>query len=96
MKITVTQKDIDKGLKSNCYECPIAHAFKRKFKNQIRYGFAVNAESIEHFTKDMWYSYTLPKKAKKFIQRFDSDQPAKPFTFEIKTIKTVKTIKNEK
>jgi hypothetical protein len=82
MKIIVTQKDIDKGVKSSCYECPIARAFKRKVKNKIRYGFAVNSESIEHFTKDMWYIYALPKEAKKFIQRFDHDQPVKPFTFE--------------
>jgi len=83
MKITVTQKDIDKGLKSSCYECPIAHAFKRKVKNQIRYGFAVNSASIEYLTEDMWHRYALPKEAKQFIQRFDCDQPVKPFTFEV-------------
>jgi hypothetical protein len=84
MKIIVTQKDIDKGLKSSCYECPIARAFKREVKNEIRYGFAVNADSIDHFTKDdKWYIYALPKEAKKFIRRFDHDQPVKPFTFEI-------------
>jgi hypothetical protein len=86
MIIQVTQKDIDKGLKSSCYECPIAHAFKRKVK--IRYGFAVNADSIDHFTKDTkWYIYALPKEAKKFIQRFDRDQPVKPFTFEAQKTK---------
>jgi len=87
MKIKVTQKDIDKGLKSNCYECPIAHAFKRKVKNQIRYGFAVNSEFIEYLTKDMRYSYPLPKEAKLFIQRFDRDHPVKPFTFEARKTK---------
>jgi hypothetical protein len=91
MKIIVTQKDIDKGLKSSCYECPIAHAFKRKVKNRIRYSFAVNSESIEYVTKDLWCSYALPKEAKRFIQRFDRDQPVKPFTFE-----TQKTSLSEK
>ena len=90
MIIQVTQKDIDKGLRSSCYECPIAHAFKRKVKNRVRYGFAVNSESIEHLTKDMWYSYALPKEAKRFIQRFDRDQPVKPFTFEAQKTKSEK------
>jgi hypothetical protein len=84
MKIKVTQKDIDKGSKGSCYECPIAHAFKREVKNKIRYAFAVNADSIDLVTKDYRrYIYALPKEAKKFIQRFDNDQPVKPFTFEI-------------
>jgi nitrate/TMAO reductase-like tetraheme cytochrome c subunit len=84
MKIEVTQKDIDKGLRSSCYECPIAHAFKRKVKNKIRYGFAVNADSIDLVTKDFkWYIHALPKKAQTFIKRFDDGKPVKPFTFEI-------------
>jgi hypothetical protein len=84
MIIQVTQKDIDKGLKSSCYECPIALAFKRKVKNQILFGYAVNYESIDHFTKDnKWYIYALPKKAQTFIKRFDGGKPVEPFTFEI-------------
>jgi hypothetical protein len=92
MKIEVTQKDIDKGHRSSCYECPIAHAFKRKVKNKIRYGFAVNSECIEYLTKDMWYSYNLPKKAKLFIQRFDRDYPVKPFTFEARKTKCKRSL----
>jgi nitrate/TMAO reductase-like tetraheme cytochrome c subunit len=83
MKIIVTQKDIDKGLKSSCYECPIAHAFKRKLKNKVPCGVAVNAENVYHFDGKSLDKYNLPKEAKKFIQRFDNDQPVKPFTFEI-------------
>ena len=87
MKIEVTQKDIDKGLKSTCYYCPIALAFKRKIKSEIALGVAVNAKNVHHFHEKSWHRYDLPKEAKKFIQRFDSDQPVKPFTFEIKKIK---------
>jgi nitrate/TMAO reductase-like tetraheme cytochrome c subunit len=83
MKITVTQKDIDKGLKSSCYECPIAHALKRKVKNKIRYGFAVNADFIDLTKDNKWWIYALPKKAQTFIKRFDDGKPVKPFTFEI-------------
>lgn len=87
MKITVTQKDIDKGLKSTCYYCPIALAFKRKIKSEIPCGVAVNAKNVHHFHGKSWERYNLPKEAKKFIQKFDNDQPVKPFTFEIKKIK---------
>jgi len=84
MKIIVTQKDIDKGLKSTCYYCPVALAFKRKIKSEIPCGVAVNAKNIHHFHGKSWDRYNLPKEAKKFIQRFDNDQSVKPFSFEIK------------
>ena len=84
MKIKVTQKDIDKGLKSTCYYCPVALAFKRKIKSEIPCGVAVNAKNIHHFHGKSWDRYNLPKEAKKFIQRFDNDQSVKPFSFEIK------------
>jgi lysophospholipid acyltransferase (LPLAT)-like uncharacterized protein len=84
MIIQVTQKDIDKGLKSTCYYCPVALAFKRKIKSEIPCGVAVNAKNIHHFHGKSWDRYNLPKEAKKFIQRFDNDKPVKPFSFEIK------------
>ena len=87
MRIEVTQEDIDRGLKSSCYECPIAYAYKRKVKNKIRLGFSVGTEYIDHFVGESQDRYMLPKEAKKFIRRFDQDQPVRPFSFEIKKLK---------
>ena len=86
MKIEVTQKDIDKGLKLTCYYCPIALAFKRKVKSEIRCSVAVKTKKVHYFYGKSWVSYDLPKEATKFIQRFDNDEPVKPFTFEIKKL----------
>jgi hypothetical protein len=84
MKIKVTQKDIDKGLRSSCYYCPIAHAFKRAVKNNIRYGCCIGSNYIVHCPDGKWNRYELPKEARKFIKRFDHCQPVEPFSFEIK------------
>jgi hypothetical protein len=32
MRIRVTQQDIDEGVQSNCFNCPVARAIKRAFK----------------------------------------------------------------
>ena len=32
MLIRVTQRDIDEGVRSNCFHCPVARAVKRVFK----------------------------------------------------------------
>lgn len=32
MRMRVTQRDIDEGVQSNCFHCPVARAVKRVFK----------------------------------------------------------------
>ena len=84
MKIKVTQKDIDKGLRSSCYYCPIAHAFKRAVKNNNDCDSYVCTSYIVYRPDDKRNRYELPKEARKFIKRFDHYQPVEPFSFEIK------------
>jgi hypothetical protein len=89
MKIIVTQKDIDKGVPSSCYECPIAYAFKRAVKNNIRYGCCIGSNYIVHCPDGKWNRYELPKEARKFIKHFDNSKPVEPFSFELKKVKTI-------
>jgi hypothetical protein len=84
MKIKVTQKDIDKGVRSSCYCCPIAHAFKRAVKNNNELDCCVTSSYIVYRPDDKRDRYKLPKEARKFIKRFDHCQPVEPFSFEIK------------
>jgi hypothetical protein len=83
MKIKVTLKDIEEGYRGSCYDCPIAHAFKREVKTTSHTGLTVGAARILHREACTWNAYTLPKKAQTFIKRFDNGKPVEPFTFEI-------------
>jgi hypothetical protein len=90
MKIEVIQKDIDKGVRSSFYCCPIAFAFKRAVKNNTRYGFFyIGSIHIVHCLDGKWNRYELPKKAQKFIKRFDDSKPVEPFSFELKKVKAI-------
>jgi len=93
MKITVTQKDIDRATKLRdknsefdyaCY-CPIALAVKRKTRKKVNvsdYDIDVmRSENGENTT------YHLPAKAASFIYRFDDKLSVKPFTFETSPMK---------
>jgi hypothetical protein len=84
MKIKVTQKDIDKGIRSSYYYCPIAHAFKRAVKNNNELDCCVASSYIVYRPDDKRNRYKLPKKARKFIEHFDNYRPVEPFSFEIK------------
>jgi hypothetical protein len=76
VKIKVTQEDIAMGSKNDCFYCPIALALKRHEFVRV------------HVGTDVFYAdnhpYPLNKKAVKFIERFDSGKPVKPFSFEWK------------
>ena len=85
MKIEVTQKDIDKGVRGECALCPIARAIKSSSNFKRVY---VNGKTI-----DVWYrgdqgikTYKLPKKAQTFVKRFDRQEPVKPFSFKLKSL----------
>ena len=89
MKIKVTQKDIDKGVRSSCYYCPIAHAFKRAVKNNNDCDSYVCTSYIVYRPDDKRDRYELPKEARKFIKHFDNSRPVEPFSFELKKVKTI-------
>lgn len=88
MKITVTQRDINKGCRSDDSNCPIARAVRRAFHYKYRPSVFLdifldkpgigNALGCRIFT--------MPKKARNFVSNFDFGLKVKPFSFEIKEI----------
>lgn len=72
IKISITQKNIDTGIRKDCTKCPIALAFKEKFK----FFTTANVYSDGSFVIKNPYSYLnlcdyLPRSAKTFIKNFD-------------------------
>ena len=67
--IQVKQIDINSGVRKKAQYCPIARALKR-------HGF-------KHVSNTVYYSVTLPKRVRTFINRFDTGRPVKPFSFKI-------------
>lgn len=82
--INVTADDIKKGFKGSCCSCPIALAAGRVLKHtQI----VVPGGHITVWQKQFIYkTYSLTKKAKKFILDFDSGKNVKPFKFRTSVI----------
>src|SRR5690242_1577607 len=68
MRIRVTQRDIDEGVQSNCFHCPVARAVKRVFKATevwVREIIIVRKTGLQR-------TYVTPAAAMDFIERFDS------------------------
>jgi hypothetical protein len=89
MKISVTKKDIQNGIRFEGEACPIALATYRKLKpNHI----SVEDNEIIFYLEDDVINFNLPVKAQEFIENFDDGNKVKPFTFTIpdKVIKQVK------
>src|SRR6266446_6867312 len=83
MRIRVTQRDIDEGVQSNCFHCPVARAVKRVFK-----ATEVWVREIIIVTKaGAQRTYVTPTAAVDFTERFDSAMPEfgspKPFSFTL-------------
>jgi hypothetical protein len=83
MRIRVTQRDIDQGVQSNCFHCPVARAVKRVFKATeawVREIIVVRKPGRER-------TYVTPTAAVDFIERFDSAvlefESPKPFSFTL-------------
>lgn len=83
MRIRVTQRDIDEGVQSNCFHCPVARAVKRVFKATevwVREMIIVTKAGSRQ-------TYVTPTAAVDFIERLDSAMPEfespKPFSFTL-------------
>ena len=79
--IRVTQEDIDNGVRTNCFNCPLSLAVKRSLN-------AVSADvsrwCIEFkLASGLAGRFVLPKEAVDFVRGFDSDKKVEPFEFEI-------------
>jgi len=83
MVIRVTQRDIDEGVQSNCFHCPVARAVKRVFK-----AAEVWVREIIIIKKlGSQLTYVTPPAAMDFIERYDSAmlefESPKPFSFTL-------------
>lgn len=77
VKIDVTAKDIKNGIAVDGENCPIGRAVQRVgFK-----GVCVSNDEFEFNFGE--FAVNLPKKASKFISKFDAGTKVKPFTFVI-------------
>mgnify|MGYP003556362465 CR=1 FL=1 len=76
MKIQVTQEDIDKGIKQNICNCPIALSLKRNFP-RAKVGCSITLNGTWNDAID------TPVEASCFIDKFDNDLPVEPFEFDL-------------
>ncbi len=86
-KVRVTREHIMAGAPGECGACPVAIALGDAFPD---YHFDVYMRSAGvYLTGEHWTSHTatatlvLPEVVPKFINRFDSRRPCKPFSFTI-------------
>lgn len=83
MRITVTQEDIEKGVRRNCVRCPIALAMTR----QTGLPWFVDERGGIVFShkhpKNIQLMVDLPWQAMDFMSGFDSGLPMFPFTFDL-------------
>lgn len=80
--IRVTQDHIDRGMEGNINLCPIAQAIRAC----TEYPYAW-VGSIKWYTSVGGESMMLPRKARRFIKRFDAGKPVKPFSFKLRSTK---------
>ena len=83
MRIRVTQRDINEGLQSNSFHCPVARAVKRAFGAS-----EVWVREIIIVTKPgSRETYVTPPAVSDFIERYDSAvlefESPKPFSFTL-------------
>lgn len=78
MIIDVTKRNIKMGEPESCYNCPIARALKREFRKQ---NDAVIVSNSSIWVGDTRYKPT--KRVQTFINKFDSGEAVKPFSFRL-------------
>lgn len=76
LRIDVTEKDIRLGHVKDPWSCPIARGGRRAARKKCVVG-----------TKDVTIGHInvpLPKRAQRFIERFDAGLAVKPFSFTVR------------
>ena len=84
VKISVTAEDIKLGVRCSILSCPIARAVKRKhpgFKTNKDLFVCVGKFEFTCYKEAKQKCFKLSKTAQTFINRFDSNQNVKPFSF---------------
>ena len=79
VRINVTQRDIERGIRFTSYTCPIAWAARRHPELK---GCLVAPDSLA-FDNSGWVWVPLPEKACGFVDSFDGGRPVQPFSFTL-------------
>ena len=80
--ISVTNRDIERGCRSECCSCPIALAINRRLKEQ--YNAHVNRTFLRLFKKHaVNWGTVLPIRVMTFVDQFDDCKAVKPFRFQV-------------
>ena len=74
--VTVTQDDIDHGVKQSCVKCPIAIAATRALN------FSAHVQPNHIYAGNR--AYSVPWQARVFIIKFDNGGRVEPFQFELR------------
>lgn len=77
IKVSVSQDNIDDGW-SGCYSCPVALAIKGIDES---YHPWVVSTRIMIYLNGSRVSIDTPRSVNRFVRRFDSRKPVKPFNF---------------
>ena len=77
--ISVTSKEIERGVKGSPRYCPVALAFRNKGWGV----YTVAGEYAKIYVDDNLGMVELPSDAQWFINDFDADKPVEPFEFEL-------------
>ena len=81
-KFQVTQEDIDNGIRSRPFLCPVALCMQRTLKKNVRVGFGV-IEVFDPIYRVFNKEYYTPDKVVGFAYAFDYGQKVEPFEFEL-------------
>ncbi len=81
--IKVTKTGILNGVRGNSKCCPIARACVAAGLQDVRVGS--RSVGFKHHKEGEWLNrwVVLPKKAQKFIEKFDDQKKVHPFTFKL-------------
>lgn len=81
MKVTVTQADIDAGVRENCKRCPVALAVQRLYPDhEVKVGLYRIFLKKDGITS----VYRMPKPVGVGVRRFDWGLGMEPMEFEAK------------
>lgn len=78
MIIKVRQKHIDEGVRKTAGSCPVAKALDEQ--TDCDYNYVYN-----HSIKYNGRNVHMPRSVQRFVKKFDSGRPVKPFNFILKT-----------
>lgn len=78
IRIEVTKEDIMRGMKKDCFSCPIARAMKRQGFTSVTVG---RNQILASHADGSVVDVAAPKKVRVFVSRFDDGQYVEPFSF---------------